>query len=129
MDKMEFSQIRKRLGKTQRQMAYLLGLSSKAVQSFEQGWRNIPLYVERQVLFLVAQKQFQEERKRPCWAIEKCPMDRRRNCPAWEFRAGELCWFMNGTVCRGKAQVSWPKKMEICRQCKVFEPILSFISE
>jgi DNA-binding XRE family transcriptional regulator len=53
MDKTEFSQIRHRLGKTQAQIAQLLGVSPKAIQSFEQGWRNIPTHVERQLLFLL----------------------------------------------------------------------------
>ena len=53
MDKKEFSQIRHHLGKTQRQMAQLLGTSPKAIQSFEQGWRNVPVHIERQALFLM----------------------------------------------------------------------------
>jgi DNA-binding transcriptional regulator YiaG len=56
MDRGEFSHIRGRLGKRQSQMTQLLGTSLKAVQSFEQGWRKIPLYIERQVLLLLAQK-------------------------------------------------------------------------
>jgi len=44
MDKREFSQIRSGLEKTQDQLAQLLGISIKAVQSFEQGWRNIPVH-------------------------------------------------------------------------------------
>lgn len=41
MDKMEFSIIRRTLGKTQKEVAQLFGISLKAVQSFEQGWRRI----------------------------------------------------------------------------------------
>ena len=48
MNKKEFSQIRNQLGKTQMQMAQLLGVSLKAIQSFEQGWREIPVHAERQ---------------------------------------------------------------------------------
>ena len=59
MNKKEFSQIRRNLGKTQKQMAQLLGTSLKAIQSFEQGWREIPLPVERQALFPMALKSFQ----------------------------------------------------------------------
>ena len=50
----EFSSIRAYLGKTQKELAQLLGTSLKAIQSFEQGWRRIPVHVERQVLFLLA---------------------------------------------------------------------------
>ena len=38
-------------------MAQILGSSLKAVQSFEQGWRKIPVHVERQMLFLLAMKK------------------------------------------------------------------------
>ena len=54
MEKEEFSTARQYLGKTQSQMAQVLGVSLKAIQSFEQGWRNIPVHIERQVLFLLA---------------------------------------------------------------------------
>ena len=37
MDKQKFAKIRAYLGKTQRQMAQLMGTSTKAIESFEQG--------------------------------------------------------------------------------------------
>jgi len=49
LDSEEFLRARKRLGKTQKQLAELLGTSLKAVTSYEQGWRTVPAYVERQV--------------------------------------------------------------------------------
>ena len=47
MDKKRFTQIRAYLGKTQKQMAQLMGTSNKAIESFEQGWRNITPHIER----------------------------------------------------------------------------------
>ncbi len=38
MDKNEFYWFRKKLQKTQKDMAQLLGTSLKAVESYEQGW-------------------------------------------------------------------------------------------
>ena len=61
MEKEEFSRIRRYLGKTQSQLAQLLGVSPKAIQSFEQGWRNIPVHTKRQVLFLMALKSSQKK--------------------------------------------------------------------
>ncbi|MHC4489824.1 MAG: helix-turn-helix domain-containing protein [Planctomycetota bacterium] len=119
MDKKEFSQIRHHIGKTQSQMAQLLGISLKAIQSFEQGWRNIPVHVERQVLFLLVMKRRHNKRNTPCW------VEIRGNCPAWEFQSGHLCWFINGTICEGEVQESWHEKMKMCRECKVFRPILT----
>ena len=57
MDKKQFSRIRRRLRKSQSEMAQLLTVSVRAVQSFEQGWRNIPAHVERQMLFLLAKEK------------------------------------------------------------------------
>ncbi len=125
MKKKEFSRIRHHLGKTQSQMARLLGTSLKAVQSFEQGWRNIPMHTERQAFLLLALKTSPPERNRACWAIRKCPAETRQKCPAWEFQAGNLCWFINGTTCEGQVRESWQEKMKICRQCRVFQTMLS----
>jgi hypothetical protein len=120
MDKKEFSQIRQQLGKTQKQVAQLLGTSPKAIQSFEQGWRSLPVHIERQLLFLMALKYAQEKMARPCWVIRRCSEETRHKCPAWEFQAGHLCWFINGTICQGMVQESWQEKMKLCRQCRVF---------
>ena len=127
MEKEEFSTARQYLGKTQSQMAQLLGVSLKAIQSFEQGWRNIPVHTERQVLFLLSLKKTPREKLRPCWVVRKCPMEIRRNCPAWEFHAGHLCWFINGTICQAEVQESWQKKMKICRKCEVFRFMLPLL--
>jgi hypothetical protein len=124
MEKEEFSKIRRHLGKTQLQMAQLLGTSLKAIQSFEQGWRSIPVHTERQALFLLVLKKSPHKKNRACWVIRKCLMETKRNCPAWEFQVGHLCWFINGTICHGQVQENWQKKMKICRQCKVFRTML-----
>jgi DNA-binding XRE family transcriptional regulator len=122
--KKEFSTARQYLGKTQRQMAQILGVSLKAIQSFEQGWRNIPVHIERQVLFLLALKNLPHKENSLCWVIRKCPIGTKQNCPAWLFQAGNLCWFINGTICRGRPQESWQKKIRICRQCEVFQAMV-----
>jgi DNA-binding XRE family transcriptional regulator len=62
VEKKEFSTARQYLGKTQSQTAQLLGISLKAIQSFEQGWRNIPVHIERQVLFLLASSRLRKNR-------------------------------------------------------------------
>jgi DNA-binding XRE family transcriptional regulator len=124
VDNQLFSRIRRHLGKTQKQMAELLGTSLKAIQSFEQGWRNIPVHIERQMLFLLAMKRARGGEHDPCWVIERCPMEIRQKCPAWEFQCGNLCWFINGTICHGEIQASWHEKMEVCGRCEVFQSIV-----
>ena len=125
MKKSQFAEIRRHLGKTQSQMAQILGVSLKAVQSFEQGWRKIPLHVERQILLILALKRQTGGSDEPCWIKRDCPEERRQECPAWQFDAGNLCWFINGTVCEGVGQGSWQKKMEMCRECEVYKSVLS----
>jgi DNA-binding XRE family transcriptional regulator len=125
MKKQEFVHIRKELGKTQKQMAELLGTSLKAVHSYEQGWRRIPIHAERQTLFLFALKKEKDEKIKSCWIIKKCPSAQKRQCPAWEFRAGKLCWFINGTICQGTVQQDWGEKIKMCRTCEVFTPLLT----
>ena len=123
MQREEFVRLRKRLGKTQSQMAALLGTSLKAVHSYEQGWRAVPGHGERRLFFLISRMRSRKA-PRPCWVVKECPPDRKRQCPAWEYRAGNLCWFINGTVCEGMAQKDWQEKMKICRDCKVLTSML-----
>jgi len=124
MKRKQLVEIRRHLGRTQSEMAQILGVSPKAIQSFEQGWRNIPLHVERQVLFILALKYHASKKDKPCWLTRRCPMKRRQDCPAWQFDAGHLCWFINGTICEGRSQGSWKNKMKMCRECKIYRSIL-----
>jgi DNA-binding XRE family transcriptional regulator len=123
----EFSNIRHYLGKSQKQLAQLLCVSTKAIQSFEQGWRKIPANAERQLLLFLSFKRSLDNNSVPCWEIKNCPTQWRENCAAWEFKAGHLCWFINGTFCQGKLNESWKEKIKICRQCKVFKSRLPII--
>ena len=120
MENNEFREIRAELGKTQKEMAQLLGVSIKAVHSYEQGWRNIPHHVEKQMLFLLFKRRNKGKSNEKCWDILNCPEKRRTQCPAWEFDAGELCWFINGTICSNKIHRTWQEKIEECRACRVF---------
>ena len=124
MDSKEFSYFRKKLKKTQKQMAQLLGVSLKAVHSYEQGWRTVPAHVERQVLFLVSRVGESNKVKKSCWVMKKCPLERKHQCPAWEFQAGKLCWFITGTICEGEIQQNWEEKMKICRSCEILKYLL-----
>ena len=120
MNHQVFQAFRQQLGKTQKQLSELLGTSLKAIQSFEQGWRKVPVHIERQILFLLALQNHKGKESPPCWEIQSCPPETRGDCPAWEFKAGNLCWFINGTICQGKSRVSWSGKMKVCQKCEVF---------
>ncbi|MBF0204434.1 MAG: helix-turn-helix transcriptional regulator [Desulfamplus sp.] len=121
MDSIEFKKTRAAFGKTQKQMAQILGTSIKAIHSYEQGWRKIPHHVERQLLFILA--KLNRKGSSPatnCWDVNQCPDDIRIKCPAWEFYSGDMCWFINGTICSGKVHKNWKEKIETCRCCTVF---------
>jgi len=100
-------------------MAELLGMSLKAIHSYEQGWRTVPAHVERQMFFLVSRLEENRKSRKPCWLIKECPPEQKEKCPAWEFKAGKLCWFINGTICEGRVHKNWEEKMKICRSCEV----------
>jgi DNA-binding XRE family transcriptional regulator len=119
----EFKKYRIKLEKTQRQMAHLLGVSIKAVHSYEQGWRSVPVHVERQILFLISRLNRNIRNNVPCWDRKACPIEKKSMCPAWEFQAGDLCWFINGTICNGIVHRNWREKMKLCRSCEVMKSI------
>ena len=124
MDSKEFLYFRKKLKMTQKQMAQLLGVSLKAVHSYEQGWRTVPSHVERQILFLVSRLNENRKGRKSCWVVKKCPPERKKQCPAWEFQAGKLCWFISGTICDGTVHKNWKEKMKLCRSCEILKSLL-----
>jgi len=123
VEKLAFVTIRKKLSRTQKQLGELLGVSLKAIHSYEQGWRKIPLHIERQLWFLMYQKKNKTEKNIiPCWERKFCEF--KEDCPAWEFRCGEMCWFVCGTKCECTRDIDVREKMEICRKCKILKTLL-----
>ncbi len=122
MDSKEFIKIRHELGRTQDQMARVLCVSPKAIQSFEQGWRHVPSHIEREMLLLLSLKSSDTDRiPRPCWEVKNCPDEWRHSCIIWELKTGLFCWYLNGTFCQGQYHNTWSEKMELCRQCEVLQ--------
>ena len=122
MESNEFSQIRKGLGKTQKKLSSLLGVSLKAVHSYEQGWRKIPAHVQRDLYFFL----FSQRNKnrsihslQPCWEQTGCKD--KEHCPAWEFKSGAMCWYINGTMCAGKRPSTYEEKLLTCKSCNIFK--------
>lgn len=123
MDSKEFLKIRHFLGKTQKQWADLLCVSTKAIQSYDQGWRPIPVHLERQTLLLLSLKISSDQKIRPCWEIKNCPRAGRDACIVWELNLKNLCWFLTGTFCEGKIQKNWGEKIKMCKNCDVFKQL------
>ncbi|MBU0485355.1 MAG: helix-turn-helix domain-containing protein [Proteobacteria bacterium] len=117
----EFTSIRKKVGKSQIELSQLLGLSVKAVQSYEQGYRGIPAHVEAHLYLLLSLNTSAKNEFKSCWVINQCPAERKNRCPVFKLKAGSVCWMISGSFCRGTAQINWRKKMENCLQCKVLD--------
>jgi DNA-binding XRE family transcriptional regulator len=127
MDNKEFSKIRHELDLTQKGLSRVLCVSPKAIQSFEQGWRDVPVHIEREMLLLLALKGFRNRDRIPdaCWEIKNCPAGWREKCLVWKLQARHFCWYLNGTFCQGKAHQNWEEKHIICRQCEVYQSMFS----
>ena len=127
MDKKEFVAIRQILGKSQNQLSRVLCVSEKAIQSFEQGWRNIPTYIEREMMLLHALSVTSGRDRAPtaCWEVMDCPEEWRRKCIVGELNIRHFCWYINGTYCHGEFKKDWKEKISICKECKVYKSMIS----
>lgn len=113
--------IRKKIGMTQAMLARALGISIRAVQSYEQGWREVPTHVMVQLLVLAAAFCKKDDRK-TCWELRKCTPEDMAKCPCCKTD-GMLCWLVTG-------RQSVPCKqghddLSTCMKCPVVKQILS----
>ena len=116
--------VRKSLGLSQKEMAELMGVSKKTMESYEQRWRATPVNVERlALLYLGCFKLAEKNEKIQCWRMTKCPKKRRDACVAYKIKRGDLCWMFGGTPSEEDEQTDWRAKFERCMQCKVLRAI------
>jgi len=80
MDSQEFKKWRKKLNKTQKEIAELLGISVKSAQGYEQGWRNIPTHVERLMYFHLSRRDGNPKRRKPRGGIYQRNQRRSQSC-------------------------------------------------
>ncbi len=110
--------IRKALGKSQGELAEMLSISARAVQSYEQGWRAVPPYVQKlAALLLYLARRKDRPELRPCWGVCSCDGELRSRCLAYQCRAGDLCWIITGDCYRAVKQGSWQAKFSRCADC------------
>lgn len=112
-------QVRKALDKSQSELAELLGIGVRAVQSYEQGWRQCPSYIQRLAMMLLVCSEATTRSAKPCWQLTGCPSDRRRTCPGKQFGGGKLCWMISGACCGGKKLKARNAKAHDCSKCPV----------
>lgn len=112
--------IRRALGNSQSELADLLGVSVRTVQSYEQGRRRTPPHVQELAgLLLYFQRRKEHRSLRPCWKIRNCPAGTRAQCRAYQFRAADLCWLASGNRCGGQKLKSRRAKLGKCKKCPV----------
>ena len=110
MDKQEFKYFRKRLNKTQKQIAQLLGTSIKAIHSYEQGWRSVPVAVERQIYFLISRTKKDKTRTRNCWVIKNAPQIKKRNVRPGSFMPENFAGLSTGQSVRARIREAGVKR-------------------
>lgn len=63
-----------------------------------------------------------------CWEFMRC--GRQGNgakvaelgvCPAYERGAGQACWLVAGTFCKGTVQGTHAEKLKNCLRCKFYQ--------
>ncbi len=106
-------------------MAVLLGVSTRAIQSYEQGWRSPPSAVLRLAAYLLYlhRRQNLPENPPPCWEVRGCDPDLRQDCVAFQTKEGQCCWMIAGNPC-GKGngnKDTWRAKLEHCAACEVMK--------
>ncbi len=143
----EFSRLRKLLGKSQKELADILGISRKAVESYGQGWRKVPANTERMLYFLLFKLRGSLlVGTGACWEIRSCPDAARQSCMTWLAQEGHFCWFFTGRLCAAR-RTGLPENLSArsrdhqqtgtasgdelspCRDCSVFRGMIDLIRE
>lgn len=117
--------IREELHLSQVEMAAMLGVSPRVVQSCEQGWRSLGSSVEKSLLLaLMIHRHGRALAEFRCWDVMQCSTEQREKCITYRSGQGSLCWFLFGNQCSGKNMGSWTAKKSICHACKFFRRLL-----
>lgn len=116
--------VRARLGLSQSELGSVLGVSSRAVQSYEQGWRALPRPVATQLMTVLAIHGDHPDHFTPCWKITGCPEETRSRCTSFKISKGRFCWLMAGTACGGSKAAGQTKGTSPCVGCVVVRSLL-----
>lgn len=118
--------LRTTMGWSRIEMSSFLGVSRKAVESYEQGWRNIPNRVWKQLLTVAAIQNDYSRAARPCWELTDCPETTRHECFSGHAMKGQFCWMTATRCCRQKVLRSHDPQGDflICLNCPVVKQFL-----
>ena len=118
--------IRDEMGLSQSELASLVGIGVRAIQSYEQKWREPSEMVKRTlILLLVAHRNGPKLSVMRCWEQTGCSPRVCEKCVAYATRQGHLCWFLTGTICKGKRHRNWTEKMQVCLDCSFLQRLLN----
>ncbi len=116
--------VRDKLGLSQSQLASVLGVSPRAVQSYEQGWRKPPQPFVTQLMTVLALHAGHPDHFTPCWSLTGCQDMQLRTCRAVTVGRGSFCWLLAGRAC-GKNKAEGRASGEIpCIGCAVMTNLL-----
>jgi transcriptional regulator with XRE-family HTH domain len=111
--------LRKVLGVSQSRMAAMLGVSTRAVQSYEQGWRKTPAMVQKLAGFLLAEQwRGHNPDAQPCWEIKHCSDELRETCPTFQLNASHCCWLIKPNCPDLPPKAPWAARLSHCGQCE-----------
>jgi DNA-binding XRE family transcriptional regulator len=116
--------MRESVGWTQAEAAYFLGVSKKAIESYEQGWRHPPQTVCKQMLTLVALQKGYPKGYKPCWEIMRCSPAVRDACFCARKLNGHFCWMTCSANCHQHLDGEKTEKVACCFHCPVVKQLL-----
>jgi DNA-binding XRE family transcriptional regulator len=123
---LDVRRVRDELGLSQRQFASLAGVSTRAIQSCEQGWRTPSPALERSILLLLlAYRNGQDLGNNTCWETRDCPADLRDECLVFWCRQGHICWLLSGNKCDGRPMRTWKDKKAACGACHFMKRLVT----
>jgi len=116
--------VRGSLGLSQSQFARLLGVSSRAIQSYEQGWRKMPRPLVAHVMTVLAVHCDHPTQSPPCWSLTGCLEETRSRCAAFKLGRGHFCWLLAGTTCGKSNKSACSTGPQSCISCVVIKEML-----
>jgi DNA-binding XRE family transcriptional regulator len=123
---LDIKAVRQELGLKQTELASLVGFSTRAIQSCEQGWRKPSPALEKTIiLLLMTHRHGGQIPAARCWEATHCIPERCEACITYRTGQGHLCWFLHGTLCTEPRSQEWEAKRAICLKCGFFKTLLA----
>ncbi len=116
--------VRGKLGLSQSQLADILGVSSRAVQSYEQGWRTPQRPVTSHLMTVLALYGNHSSQSPACWRLTACNVEQRSRCKAYSVGRGRFCWLLSGGACGNRRRSGSGADSQPCIGCVVMRKLL-----